>query len=195
MSKLYYTIGLPRSGKSTICTEWAKKAPMRAIVCSDNIRLALTGKRYEPLAETMVFATKHIMIRSLLDRGFDVVVDGTHSTEISIQRILEIDINAIHVIVDTPPEVCKQRAIDSGHSDLADGIIDRIYNNLKQIKCCSDTEQITVGRIILPGHYLFDFFPEIGPVWQNLPYYPSFEHYVLEPLKDKIKQRNLYGNF
>ena len=129
MGKLLYTIGLPRSGKSTIATKWANEKPMRAIVNSDSIRLALTGKRYEPLAETMVFATKHVMIRALLERGFDVIVDGTHSTEISIKRILEIDINAEAIPVYVDACECVRRAKETGQNDLIP-TIDRINDNL-----------------------------------------------------------------
>lgn len=132
MPKLYFTIGLPRSGKSTRVTKWAKESPMRAIVSSDNIRLALTGQRYQPLAETMVFATKHVMIRALLDRGFDVAVDGTHSTEISITRLYEIDINAEHWIVPTGKNECIERATLTGHTDLY-STIERISNNLDNL--------------------------------------------------------------
>lgn len=132
MPNLLYTIGLPRSGKSTICTKWANEKPMRAIVNSDSIRLALTGKRYEPLAETMVFATKHVMIRALLERGFDVIVDGTHSTEISIKRILEIDINATVIPVFTDCSECIKRAKDTNQEDLIPSI-ERINNNLRML--------------------------------------------------------------
>lgn len=132
MPKLFYTIGNMRSGKSTLCTEWAKNKPMRTIVNSDSIRLALTGKRYEPLAETMVFATKHVMIRALLERGFDVIVDGTHSTEISIQRLLEIDIDAEAIPIYTDYNICKQRAYMTNQEDLIPSI-DRVHNNLINI--------------------------------------------------------------
>lgn len=129
--RLYFTSGMPRCGKSTYCEEWVKQAPKRVIVCSDDIRLALHGHRYEPLAETIVFGIKHIMIRSLLSRGFDVIVDGTHSTEISIQRILEIDQNAICIMFDTSKEECIKRALATGQNDLIPAI-ERIYDNLER---------------------------------------------------------------
>lgn len=129
MPELIYTVGLPRSGKSTWVSKWAAEEPMRVIVCSDNIRRALTGQRYQPLAETMVFATKHVMIRSLLDRGFDVCVDGTHSTDISLTRLYEIDINARGILFRTSSEICKNRAIATSQYDLIP-IIDRIESNL-----------------------------------------------------------------
>lgn len=130
--KLYFCIGLPRSSKSTFCNKWVMNRPMSVIVSSDDIRLAIHGKRYEPLAETLVFATKHIMIRALLNRGFDVIVDGTHSTEISIQRLLEIDEKAVAIVFDASKETCIQRAIDSGQEDLIPAI-ERIETNLLKL--------------------------------------------------------------
>ena len=105
----------------------------RTIVSADNIRMAMNGVRYEPLAETMVFAIKHIMIRAMLDRNFDVIVDGTNSTKISLQRLLEIDPNLTPIFIDTPVDVCKQRAVDTGRPDLIP-VIERISGNINKIK-------------------------------------------------------------
>lgn len=133
--KLFFLIGIPRSGKSTYCEKWVDNPnhKRRVIVSSDSIRMAMHGQRYEPLAETMVFAVKHIMIRSLLSKGFDVIVDGTHSTKISIQRLLEIDPNATPIFLQTPVEVCKERAIKTNQPDLIP-VIDRIADNIDIIK-------------------------------------------------------------
>lgn len=132
IGKLYFCVGCQRSGKSTYCSKWASEKPNRVIVCSDDIRLALHGQRYEPLAETMVFAIKHIMIRAHLSRGFDVIVDGTHSSNVSIKRILEIDRNATAIMFDTPQEECLRRAKATGHLDLA-GPIARIGRQIDEI--------------------------------------------------------------
>jgi predicted kinase len=175
MPQLIFTIGLPRSGKSTFATEWALEKPMRAIVSSDSIRLALTGKRYEPLAETMVFATKHIMIRSLLERGFDVCVDGTHSTEISITRLYEIDINAQHVLVQTYPYVCKQRAESTNQLDVIP-TIDRVFHNLNLNGFWYVNQKLTVQYE--------------NASWNHSPIYEEF----LFNVKKKVQERNLYGN-
>lgn len=129
MPNLYFTIGLPRSGKSTYCEQWCNQSK-RVIVSSDDIRMSMTNQRYNPYTETLVFATKHIMVRALLRRGFDVIVDGTHSTEISIMRLLEIDINAQHVIIDTPLEECVRRAKLTNQEDLIP-TIQRIDKNMK----------------------------------------------------------------
>lgn len=184
MPNLYFTVSLPRAGKSTLCDKWAKASPMRAIVNSDSIRLALTGKRYEPLAETMVFATKHVMIRALLNRGFDVIVDGTHSTEISIQRILEIDINAKAIPIQTEYTTCIQRAIDTNQSDLLPSI-NRVYNNLVRLGLYSqDYSDWQYDSIRLDiGDNETRLFDSTGQFNLNI-----------EKIKQKVIKRNLYGN-
>lgn len=93
MPELLFTIGPPRSGKSTYCTNWAKEAPNRAIVCADSIREAL-GFEFRQENETLIQGMKDTMIRALLNRGQDVIVDGTHSTSRSVQRMFAIDNNA-----------------------------------------------------------------------------------------------------
>lgn len=175
MPKLLYCIGLPRSGKSTICTKWANEKPMRAIVNSDSIRLALTGRRYEPLAETQVFATKHVMIRALLERGFDVIVDGTHSTEISIKRILEIDINAKAIPVHCDIDDAKARAKATNQFDL-DESIDRINKNM-----------LNLGLYGCSRDYIFIEGIKTYSTWQ-------FEN-LQQIIKKDIIKRNLYGKF
>lgn len=90
MPNLLFTIGPPRSGKSTFCTNWANEAPNRAIVCADSIRRTL-GFEYREENEMLVQGMKDTMIRALLDREQDVIVDGTHSTIRSIQRMFAID--------------------------------------------------------------------------------------------------------
>lgn len=49
--KLHFTIGLPRSGKSTFCREWVRSGVARTIIEADAIRIALTGHRFNTNAE------------------------------------------------------------------------------------------------------------------------------------------------
>lgn len=137
--QLHFTIGLARSGKSTFCSKWVCQQPReciegfihpRVVVCADNIRLAVTGQRYNRHAESTVFMIKNYMIESLLSRGHDVIVDGTHSTISSVQRLLEIDPNAQYHLINTSAEVCKQRAIATNQEDLIP-VIDRHAGQLK----------------------------------------------------------------
>ncbi len=135
--RLAFLIGLPKSGKSVLAREWArgekefasrrriseKSTKLRVIVCAARIRRAL-GHRWNSFAEAFVDATKHTMIRALL-YDYDVVVDGTHTTRPSIQRMLELDPEAEFVFVDTPPTVCKDNAVRAGREDLVP-VIDRM---------------------------------------------------------------------
>lgn len=77
---LICTMGLPNSGKST----WAKQFSDDhgiPIVNPDSVRLALHGQRFQPEAERFVWATAHVMVKSLFLAGHRVViVDATNTT-------------------------------------------------------------------------------------------------------------------
>jgi predicted kinase len=143
MPRLHFAIGCQRSGKSTIATQWMnyedeeelkiRDYRPRVVVCGDSIRIAMHGRRYNPESEPMVFAIKNYMIRSLLHRGHDVWVDGTHTTETSIRRILEIDLDAVPHLIETPKEECLRRAIATNQRDLIP-IIERTYEQFLVLK-------------------------------------------------------------
>ncbi len=150
---LYYTIGLPRSGKSTLCDKWvnydldifnnkfcsrykpSSTSKPRTIVCSDDIRIVLHGHRYITQAEETVHSIQGIMIRTLLNRGFDIVVDGTNTTKNSIRRMLGFDKNAKHVYINTSAEECQKRAIENNQPDLCD-VINKMGLSLQEL--CKD---------------------------------------------------------
>jgi len=127
---LKFTIGLPRSGKSTFCKMWEKyedeetkkgckydtyhySFPHRVVIAGDDFRNALYGKEFSRKGEGMVFAAMDISARALLFHGYDVIIDETATTEETIKRYLRIDINAIPVPINTPVEVCIERAISN----------------------------------------------------------------------------------
>lgn len=157
MGKLAFLIGLPRSGKSTIAEKWIRRqiqfnsvrrfvdnecennftdefhtqcSQPRVVVCADDIRLAF-GHRWNSLAEGFVDATKHTMIRALL-QNHDVLVDGTHTTLSHIKRLFEIDPEAEFLFVDTPPGICKTRAEETEQYDLIP-VIDRMSCQLIEL--------------------------------------------------------------
>lgn len=153
MNKLYFLIGLPRSGKSTFAKKWVQNRinilenggytenkrisccknkfyqpdVPRVIVRSDDIRLAC-GHRWNGYIEPYINATKLVMIRALLNEH-DVLVDGTHTTKKSIMELLNIDKNAIPFLIKENPEICKKRAKESGQEDLLP-VINRMYDQL-----------------------------------------------------------------
>lgn len=147
MGQLFFLIGLPRSGKSSIATEWVngkidigenscftyrdiRYKPLtipRVIVCADDIRLSM-GHRWNGYVEPFVNAIKLTMISTLLKKH-DVLVDGTHTTTKSISGLLDIYKIALPLIIQTPPDICKQRALQTKQDDLIP-IINRMYDQL-----------------------------------------------------------------
>lgn len=113
----------------------------RVVVCADDIRLAM-GHRWNSNVEGFVHAVKDTMIKAHLLRGCDVLVDGTHTTPGSIKQMLMFDVDAKFVIIDTPPNICKERAKATGQEDLY-SVIDRMAAQLHNIR-----ESIISGELI-----------------------------------------------
>lgn len=112
-------VGLPRSGKSTLSSALAKELGC-PIVCKDSVRLALHGQRYQAAAEDHVRAIAKTMIKSLFLRGHEVVIaDETHFSKLAREHLKQDDLYQVKwYVVDTPKEVCIERAIATGQPDL-----------------------------------------------------------------------------
>lgn len=127
--KLYFTVGLPRSGKSTFCDQWARSTDIidwtrdpgegepyvstirpRAIVAGDAFRHALYGGEFNPRSEGTVFAMMDVATRALLERGFDVIIDETCTTEATLLRYLRIDKDATPIFIEATVNECIDRA-------------------------------------------------------------------------------------
>ena len=170
MYKLFATIGLPRSSKSTQCKKWlhynnyikdgkfqeyisTKKDKdgwfiepelrikhieneRRVLVSGDEIRQALYGSNWNSLCEDYVDSIKYTMVRALLNSGHTVLIDETNTSERSIQKILEIDIDTEFAFVETKPEICHRRADENVGpycKSLLHKPIDRMVENLKTL--------------------------------------------------------------
>jgi predicted kinase len=111
-------MGLPRSGKSTIVRDLAKRfnAP---IVRRDDIRLALHGQRYQALAEPFIKAISDVMIRSLFLSGHEVVInDETNYSRAARDFVKSPHWKTVFYEVMTSPDVCKERAVKTDQADL-----------------------------------------------------------------------------
>lgn len=150
MNKLYFTIGLPRSGKSTLCKKWQQNKLFienhtflesmnkldepeypRVVVTPDYWRLAL-GHRYNWHTEPVVFSHVQIAVRAMLKAGYDVLVDDTHTTENSIIRLFEENIEAQYIYVNQLLGVCMDRATKTNQSDLIP-VIRKLDTNLSTL--------------------------------------------------------------
>ena len=113
MPLLIATVGLPRSGKSTILRQMSKNlgAP---IVSRDAIRLALHTHHYIPEAEPFTRAIYKCMIVALFEAGHEIVLaDETHYSRAARQFVSDGPWETRFLIVPTPPEVCLSRAADT----------------------------------------------------------------------------------
>jgi predicted kinase len=83
--------GLPASGKSTATAEQLKKEPGRWVVVNkDAIRRGLIGNLWSADIEDLVHELSETMLKAALDSGFDVIVDNTHLTQKSINKLHKI---------------------------------------------------------------------------------------------------------
>lgn len=79
--KIYITVGLPGSGKSTWSKGMAKDENI-VIICMDNIRLMLKGDYiFDPIYEPLVAEITRGALNDALMAGFDVIIDETHETK------------------------------------------------------------------------------------------------------------------
>ncbi len=104
---LIATVGLPRSGKST----WSRIQTW-PIVNPDSVRLAIHGERFNVQAEPFVWLVVKTMIRALFLAGHQVVIlDATNTTRKRRDDLRSTEWETHFKLVDTPVEICLQRAI------------------------------------------------------------------------------------
>jgi adenylate kinase family enzyme len=118
MKTLIMMVGLPRSGKSTQAQEISYKLGC-PIVNRDSVRLALHGMRFLPEAEQMVAAIVKIMVKALFLAGHsNIVLDECNQTVKRRREWFSDNWSTEFVYIDTPVEICQQRAIETGQEDL-----------------------------------------------------------------------------
>lgn len=103
-------VGLPYSGKSTKAKTYGLP-----IVCPDAIRMALHGKRFVAEAEPHVWAIAKTMVRALFMAGHNhVILDTTNTTKTRRDEWLSAEWHTNFDVVDTIPEICRERAFAAG---------------------------------------------------------------------------------
>lgn len=118
MPELRMLMGLPYSGKSTRARQMAEQDGT-PIVSPDAIRFALTGQRFQPLAEPFVWATAKLMVRALFEAGHRLVIlDATNTTRKRRDEWRDAQWHRSIYVIETPVSECLARAERSGDGEI-----------------------------------------------------------------------------
>lgn len=136
MPTLVVMVGLPRSGKSTLARQFGFP-----IVSPDAIRLAIHGQRHLPSAEPVVWMTAKYMVKALFLAGhMHVVLDATSINAHQRAQWRSREWKTKVYVVETDPDVCIQRAIDTDQLDLIP-VINSMYEEF-----CDHENAFDLGR-------------------------------------------------
>lgn len=119
-------VGLPRSGKSTEARKLSYP-----IVEPDAIRQAVHGSMWRAESEPLIWGLASTMVQSLFLTGYDnVILDATNHTKRRRQIWESPHWLLRYHVVDTPKNICIQRAKDTDQEYLIP-IIERMSNQLE----------------------------------------------------------------
>lgn len=149
---LVLMMGLPRSGKSTKAQQLSLERGW-PIVNRDSIRIALHGQRYVPEAEPMVKAISLVMVRALFNAGHDAIIVDETSIRFETRKFWGSGVPSTEWAtkvfnIDTPPEVCLERAASMDDEVIMD-VIERMAIDLEPLQ---ETElEFREGDHEIPG--------------------------------------------
>lgn len=119
-------MGLPRSGKSTWANNYVKKHKDWILICPDDIRITITGKRWYAPAEPVVWGTVKTMVRYFLMQKRNIIIDGTFLTKQSraffISTAIEFKTRIKFMHIKTKAMDCMVRANETGYPELVEVI-------------------------------------------------------------------------
>jgi len=130
-SRLTVLIGLPRAGKST----WARDYKTSEVVISaDEFRQLMYGQRYYAEGKAMMWATRDISLKILMQQGVNIIIDETNTTVQARAKLLKLatkyDYYAEAIWIDATQYMCRVRAAQADQKDLIP-IIEKMSDQLE----------------------------------------------------------------
>lgn len=123
---LWAMCGLPRSGKSTKARQLAQENGWMLIE-SDAARLALHGQPFIQQSEDLIWASIKWMVRTgFLSGNKNIIIDCVNHTKYRRQAWISKNWKTEWIFVDTPVEVCIERAKATNQEYLI-SVIERMH--------------------------------------------------------------------
>lgn len=170
--KLYITVGLPASGKTTWAKEMQTKDPTIVRVNKDDMRSMLHNSKWSKNNEKQVIITRNMIVGTSLSDGRSVIVDDTNLHPKHLESLSNIaKKNNAEVIVkdftDIPLQTCIKRDSNRVNSVGKKNIM-RMYNSF--IKKESSPLKPVVYKKELPYCFIFDLDGTLAHINNRSPY-------------------------
>lgn len=151
LKRIYCMIGLPCSGKTTLVKKIIEKEPRIVVVSADTLRKTIFGRDFFEPGEEIVWAVRKYMLMSLMSWGNPIIIDETNLTKYRREKIINLagqfDYEVYGLILDTPKEVCIERAYNDNNTKIVPIIREKSLTcpdkteGFKDIKfICKDTD-------------------------------------------------------
>jgi predicted kinase len=132
--RLFMTVGLPLSGKSTLRKIVMDKNQGITLINADQLRYQIYGNRYHQNGEDMMWAIRKHFLEILMQNSNYVFIDETNTTIERRKSILNLakkyKYKVFCFLIDTMKEVCINRA-NSKDDKYIIPVIERMSNQFK----------------------------------------------------------------
>ena len=158
--KIIILQGLPASGKSTWAKEYVKTNPNTKRINKDLLRKMLDFSKWSKANEKTVLRVRNELIKLLLIKGNDVIVDDTNLAEKHIQTIAElaksvsdtigkkIELEINNQFLSVPVEECIKRDLKRPES-VGKDVIMSMYEKYIRVKPTKLKQDTNLHRAII----------------------------------------------
>lgn len=121
--------GLPRSGKSTLSKLIKKYTCSLTLVSADDLRYLIYNERYNQEKEYLVWDTRKIILKMLMQQEQTILIDETNTTKMRRKSILELadefNYKVVCIYINTIKKICLKRCDEIG-DDCIKPIIEKM---------------------------------------------------------------------